>query len=150
MMTPTTMRTEKVVLSFVAILIGLLVAGVSFYFYQSTKGASNKVATPISLKMPTPQSEAKKDAFELMITTPSDESLIAKKTIDISGKTTPNATIIITTPVDNDIASASATGTFTDNLTITDGENEIDVIAVNSNGTQVSKKITVTYSADSF
>lgn len=150
MMTPTTMRTEKVVLSFIAILIGLLVAGVSFYFYQSTKSTTAKVATPISLKLPSTTPEAKKNAFDVIISSPTDESLVAKKTVTISGKTTANATILLTTPVDNDIASASATGDFTDNLAIDDGENEIDVTAIDSKGNEVTKKVTVTYSTDNF
>lgn len=143
------MRTEKIVLSFIAIFVGLCVAGVAFYFYQSTKVISptaTKVAVTTSTPTPTPI-----DPNSLLsIQSPKDEAVVTSKTVTVNGKTDPNATIVISTPVDDQVATPSSNGDFTTTVTIDSGENQIIITAIAPDGQEVNKKLTVTYSTENF
>lgn len=144
------MRTEKVVLSVSAVLIGLLVAGVAFYFYQSTKVISPTAEKAVAVKTPTPSPTPLPDSLILSLDSPKDESVVSSKTITVSGKAAVDATIVISTPVNDQTASPSSNGDFTTTVTIDSGENFITVTAIEPDGTEVTKKLTVTYSTESF
>ncbi len=141
------MRAEKIVLSFVFVLIGLLVAGGAFYFYQSTKVISPGSLKTIKLGVsPSPS----KSSLYLKIETPQDESTTNNKTVTISGQTSPTATIIINTPTSDQVIPPSATGNFSTTVTIGDDENRIYVTAVGTQGEEVQKILTVTYTTETF
>ena len=76
------MKQERVVLSFIMVLIGLLVAGVAFYFYQTTKVIPDKSNTS-NVISPTP---TLKPTIFLSLSQPGNESVVASKTLKISGK----------------------------------------------------------------
>src|SRR5258708_456013 len=98
------MKAEKFILSIIGIFFGLLVAGGAFYFYQKvTIQPSNKKIIGMTIKktptpLPTP-------SFFLNIDNPKDESVSNKKTITISGKTIPTATVIISTASNDQVVS---------------------------------------------
>lgn len=142
------MKVEKIVLSFVAVLVGLLVAGVAFYLYQSTKALSPTSTHGVSVTSPTP---TPKLATFLTIDSPQDESVTDNKTITISGKTTGDSTILLSTPTSDMIVTpVGSTGTYSASTTIQSGENVITLTAIAPNGDEVQKKITITYSTESF
>src|SRR5438034_3357215 len=144
------MKTEKVVLSFVAVLIGLLVAGAAFYFYESTRvisPASKHLATKTS-QSPTQVPESNTPSV-LAIDSPSDESVVTNKTLTVKGKTQPNATIEVTTPVDDEVTTASSAGDFSTSATLDDGTNQVSVTAIDANGQDETKILTVTYYTES-
>lgn len=141
------MRFEKVFLSFFAILIGLIVAGIAFYFYQSTKIVSPNSIRTIKLA-PTPTPSAM--PLPLAIDSPVDESVTSNPTMTISGTTVPNATVMINTATKDQVIPASSTGTFSTTMTLNDNENRIIITAIDSNGNESQKTITVTYSTEDF
>ncbi len=142
------MKVEKVVLSFVAVLVGLLVAGVAFFLYQSTKTLSPNQIKGVSVTSPSPT--PKLSTF-LTVDSPQDESVVTSKTITISGKTTGDATILLSTPTtDTIVTPVASTGTYSTNATLQDGENEITLTAIAPNGDEIKKQFTVTYSTESF
>lgn len=141
------MKQERVILSFIMVIIGLLVAGVAFYIYQGTKtikapGTTVLTATPT----PTPVT----NSTYLNITSPTDESLTDKKTITVSGKTTPNATIVITTNSDQEIVEPSGQGDFSTTMTLASGANLIRITVFGSDGQTTFAQRTVTYSTEDF
>ncbi len=141
------MKTEKIVLSFIAVVVGILVAGLIFYLYQATKTISpsnTKTVSPSSVT-PTPKS-----TIFLSLDRPKDEEVVDTKTITISGKTAPDATIVISTPSDDQVISPAKNGNFSSNVTIGDGENLITVTAIAVNGEEVKILRTVTFSTESF
>ena len=140
------MKTEKILLSFVAVIIGLIVAGVGFYIYQSTKVIPQSKVNTISLATPTPTPPV----ILLVINTPQDESTTSNKTITVSGKTNPDNTILISTPTGDQVIKPSSQGDFSTTATISSGENVIYVTAVAPNGSQSEKMLTVTYTTESF
>lgn len=143
------MKSERIILSFVAVLVGLVVAGIAFYFYQMTKTVSEpEEQQKTAAKMqPTPTPD--KSLF-LSVDNPKDGEVVSKKTITISGKTTPDATIIISTENADEVVQPAKNGNFTTTETINDGSNLMQITAIFQNGEEKRVQRTVTYSTEDF
>lgn len=141
------MKKERVLLSFIATLIGILVTAVVFYLYQSTKVVPPSKIKTISVSAPTP---TPKPSIFLNILKPADESIVGKKVITVSGTTTPDATIIILTPIDQEIALPTSKGDFSTTVDIDDDQNIVEIISVRPNGEELIIQKTVTFSTEEF
>src|SRR5687768_1896876 len=91
------MRAERVILSFFAVIIGLVAAGAAFYFYQMTKLVPEDKTKTGNLNLKISASPTPDIANLLSVDTPKDEEVFNKKVITITGKTRSDATIIVTT-----------------------------------------------------
>jgi hypothetical protein len=141
------MKQERVILSFIMVIIGLVVAGVAFYIYQGTKTVSVS-RTTISVATPTPTPIG--SSVYLTLDNPVDESVVDNKTVTVSGKTTPGATIVIMTNSDQTVVQPSVQGDFSTTVIIGNGANLIQVTAFGSDGQSVTGQRTVTYSLEDF
>jgi hypothetical protein len=141
------MKQERVILSFVAVLIGLLAAGIAFYFYQSTKTVSS--SNQISLNAPTPTPTPKPTVY-ISLSNPSDEKVVDSKTLTVNGKTNPDATIIIYTDNGQLVIQPSSQGDFSTTLTLDSGENLLKLISILPGGETTMIQRTVTYSTENF
>jgi hypothetical protein len=141
------MKQERVILSFVAVLIGLLAAGLAFYFYQSTKTVSNPNQITLNAPSPTP---TPRPTVYISLSNPNDETIVSSKTLTINGKTNPNATIIIYTSGDQQVIQPSTQGDFSTTIAIDDGENLIKITSILPGGEITSVQRTVTYSTENF
>lgn len=141
------MKQERVILSFIAVLIGLLAAGILFYFYQSTKVINNSNSSVIL--SPTPATNTKSNIF-ISINQPSDEAVVENKTLQISGKTIPDATIVIITDANQLVLEPTKDGNFSTTITLDNGQNLITIQAIAKNGETVNVKKTITYSTEDF
>ena len=141
------MKTEKVILSFIATLIGLVVAGGAFYFYESSKAVPASQVKTISLTAPSP---TPKPSIFLSLDLPKDEEVFDKKVIAISGKTIPNAVVSIISDSYQDIITPSANGDFSTTMNIDDGQNFIEITAISPNGEDIKVLRTVTFSQEEF
>ena len=141
------MKQERVILSFIAVLIGLLVAGFAFYFYQSTKTVSS--SNQIILNAPTPTPTPRPIVY-ISLNKPDDEIIVDNKTLVISGKTNPNATIIIYTSAGQQVIQPSSQGDFSTTLTLNDGENLLKFMSILPGGETTTMQRTVTYSTEDF
>jgi hypothetical protein len=86
------MKQERVILSFIMVLIGLAFAGIIFYFYQSSKVIPDSKDKTTQGLSPTPTLAP---TLFLTLDDPRDESIADKKTIRVAGKTNPEATVIV-------------------------------------------------------
>lgn len=141
------MKTECVVLSFIAVIFGLLVAGVVFFIYQSTKTISPSKITPITINLPTP---TPLPGVLLTIDQPANESVVNTKSITLSGKTTSDATLVLTTDTDDQVVSPAQNGNYAITTTLGDGTNQITITAISPDGQETKKTITLTYSTEEF
>lgn len=143
------MKSERIILSFVAILVGLVVAGVAFYFYQMTKTiAEPESQNPaISKSPPTPTPD--KNLF-LTVQSPKNEDVVTRGTITISGKTTADAIITIMTETSEEVVKPTKNGDFTLTQAIDDGTNVIHITAVFPSGEERRITRTVTYTTENF
>ena len=102
------MTKERLILAFVAIIAGLLLASSIFYFYQQT--GPNQMS-----KTPTPTAISMNGKMLLELESPENDSITSTKTATIKGKSQPGALIIITTNTDDFALNANTDGTFTNN-----------------------------------
>jgi hypothetical protein len=143
------MSKEKIILSIVAAFLGLLVAGGAFYIYQMTR-AIDDPQRPQTLGIqkkvsPTPQS-----ADYLIVDNPKDEEVLNKRVITVSGKTSPGATVIISSESGDDVVQPAAGGDFKLTHTIAEGVNLVRITAVFQNGEEQSITKSVTYTTEDF
>jgi hypothetical protein len=142
------MKQERVILSFIMVLIGLLVAGAAFYFYQSTKNVSSSTTNIITAKnTPTPTPSPK---IYLTLNQFADEQVVSDKTFKISGKTNYDATVIIITDGNQEVLQPSTQGDFSTTITLSDDQNIIQIMSILPGGETTSIQRTVTYSTEDF
>jgi hypothetical protein len=143
------MKAERVILSFVAVIIGLIAAGGAFYLYQMTKAVPDKDKAlsflPKVAVSPTPDK-----ANLLTIDSPKDEEVVSKRVITISGKTRNDATIIVTAEDNDEVVKPASNGNFSITQSIPSGTTIIYITAVYPNGEQETIKKTVTSSTENF
>ena len=143
------MRAEKVILSFIAIFIGLVAAGIAFYLYQMTRSLPPEKSQTLSLNSkaitPTP------DATHLLIVeSPKDEEVLDKKVISVNGKTKHDATVIVSTETTDEVVKPASNGNFSVTQTIPSGTSIIYVTAIFPNGEERKVTRTITYSTENF
>ncbi len=142
------MKQERVILSFVMVLIGLLVAGVAFYLYQGTKTIPASKLKTVAIKSPTPS--ATPMGVYLSLDNPQDESVVTDKVLAVSGKTVPGATVVILTSSSHQVVQPSQQGDFSTTITLDNGENLLQVISFGPDGLSQTAQRTVTYSTEQF
>jgi len=143
------MKAERVILSFVAVIIGLIAAGVAFYLYQMTKVVPDNDKT-ISLMPKISVSPTPDSANLLSVDSPTDEQVFNKKTITVNGKTRKDATIIVTTEDNDQVVTPAANGNFSITQTIPGGTTLIHITAVFPNGEEQTITRTITFSTENF
>ena len=141
------MKQERVILSFIMVLIGLLVAGGIFYFYQSTKTVSPSNINIVNRVTPSPTPEPK---IYLSLDEPTNETVVSNKTLTIKGNANPNATILIITNSDQQVIQPSTLGDFSTTVTLDDDQNLIQVRSILPSGETSFIQRTVTYSTEAF
>lgn len=141
------MKSEKIILSLLALMIGLIVAGGAFFIYQSTKtiSPSNIKTITIQKTSPTPT-----PSVMLSIVSPADESVVTSKVLTLTGTTSPQATVVVNTSGTDTVVTPASTGAFSLTLTLPDSENTITVTAIAPNGDEVKKVLTVGYTTEDF
>jgi hypothetical protein len=144
------MKAEKVILSFVAIFVGLVAAGIAFYLYQLTKTipADKSNATAQSAKMtpsPTPD-----NGLFLTVESPTDEQVFSKKVVPVSGKTAPGSTIIVSTEDGDQIVTPATNGNFSLSQSIPNGTTLMQITSIFPNGDEKRVTRSVTFSTESF
>ncbi len=144
------MKLEKILLSFVAIIVGLAAAGVAFYIYQMTKVLPAQKTHPVTLSptaAPTPLSDS---GNILSVDSPKDEQVTGIKVITVNGKTMPDATIIVSTEDSDQVVKPASNGDFSLTQTIPDGTSIMYITAIFADGQEKRLMRTVTYSTENF
>lgn len=142
------MKAERLILSFIALLVGLLVAGIGFYFYQITNAKpiqKNKSITIMLSPSPIPQ-----ETHFITIDSPTDEAVIDKKSVVINGKTVGDTIVVISTQSGDQVVKASSSGNFSATQTIDTGTNLIYITAFFPDGIEKMIVRTITSSTESF
>ncbi|SRR5258708_4081105 len=143
------MKVEKVILSFVAVFVGLIAAGIAFYLYQTTKVIPNQTkpsATQVAIQStPTPSNS---DIFT--VDTPQDEQVFDKKLITIKGTTIKGAVVTISTDDNDQVVQPADNGNFTLTQTIPDGTSVVEFSVIFPDGTQKKIDRTITFSTANF
>lgn len=141
------MKTERIVLSSIAILIGLFVAGIVFYFLQVAGAKPDGQKHVISI-LPTPSPE--NTTSLLSITEPLDETLSLTKSVTLKGKSSVGATIVITSENGQQVVVADDNGSFSEKIILDEGVNLFQITSIEKGGKSESITYTLSYSTESF
>lgn len=145
------MKAERVILSFIAVLVGLMVAGGSYYLYQHYFRTQTQNTQTITIK-PTivPSPTINNSGDYITVDQPADESVLTKRAVTVTGKATKDSTVILSTPSTDEVGIASADGTYSLSITLDDDTNPLYVTAIFPDGTEQRVIKTLTYSTASF
>lgn len=87
-------------------------------------------------------------SFNLDVNSPEDNFLSFKNTVLISGKTSPTATVVISTNSQDVVTEASNFGNFSQAVNLDPGQNDIAINSFDSQGNTKSKTLSVFYSEE--
>lgn len=141
---------ERIIIVFVAIVLGLIITTIGFFLYQSTKILPQdqpKNSTNNKKISPTPSQES---GIMLIIDEPKDLSITDKRTVVVKGKTDPKNTIIVSTNEEDSVASPNSLGEFSVSVTIDAGANKIITRSITSEGEEKDDVRTVTFTTEDF
>lgn len=145
------MKAEKIILSFIAVFVGLVAAGFAFYLYQSTKTIPPEESLPVAVNTkPTSAVPTQATSNVLSVESPKDEEVFDKKVIGIKGKTVKDATITISTQESDQVVKPAENGEFTLTQSIPDGTSVVHITAIFPDGQEKKVSRTVTYSTETF
>lgn len=140
------MTKEKLILSVVAIFVGLVVAFGAFYIYEQTKVLSPQEQKTVSVKpSPTPI-----PSVLLTVDEPKDESIADNRVVRVSGKTDSDSLIVILTDSGQQVLNPTKEGDFSTTVTIDNGATLIQITAIGKNGETNTIERTVSYTTESF
>lgn len=133
----------------VAIFLGLLFGGgVAFALrqlpnkLQDTKSTLGAVTTvPEQSPTPTPLLE---ESLSLEILLPEQQALISDDSVTVSGKTTPQALVAITSAAGEAVVVAGADGTFSGKIDLVEGANELFIVS-SIHDNDATKTVVVNY-----
>lgn len=144
------MKAEKVILSFVAVFVGLIAAGVAFYLYQTTQTIPNGQTKPSATKVAVQPTKVPDTTDVFTVDTPTDEQVFDKKLVTIKGTAVKGATITISTDDADQVIHPADNGAFTLTQTIPDGTSVIEFTVIFPDGTEKKIDKTVTFSTENF
>jgi hypothetical protein len=142
---------ERIIIVFVAVVIGLVLTTVGYLLYQSFQNPTpnDQENTPQTISQPT-LSPTPDMSFYVTITEPKNEALTDKRTITVKGNTNPGNTIIISSNQDDVVAEPKEDGSFSTTITINAGSNIIIARAMNADGDVVEQSSVVTFVSEDF
>ncbi|MCR4264306.1 MAG: hypothetical protein NUV98_06335 [Candidatus Roizmanbacteria bacterium] len=138
---------------FIAIFLGLLLGGGAAVLFaqipqnllgSNTPGGDQSTTTVPPTPSPTPISP---DSLTLDIVFPKQQALIEEDEINVSGKTKPEATVIVTSGIDEMMTIADDTGTFSAPITVSPGANELLIVSM-SGEDKTERIVVVNYTTE--
>lgn len=145
------MKKEKIVISFIAVLIGILAAGIAFFLYQTTKVIPNSNIKTITFKTPNPTPvKTQKQSLFLTVDSPKDEEVVTSRIIQLTGKTQPEAIVLVATENNDQVVTPTKNGDFSVTLSLDLNQNYIEITAISPNGEETKLLKIITVSTENF
>lgn len=141
------MRKEVLVAIIIGFGLGLVI---TFGIWTANKAL--KDASTDSMETPAPLEEEIETALiptptlELLITSPENNTISEKETIEVVGQTAVKAIISIIYPDGEKLLEADEDGNFSTEISLVGGDNQIKISAFNNKGDEASKVLTIVYS----
>lgn len=139
---------ERIIIVFIAVLIGLLITTLGFFLYESSKNVPEEKPKTIT-KKPV-KTEEGEEKINLAISEPKNESIVDRRTIQVKGKTDAQNLLVVSSNQEDVVATPTTDGKFSVSLTIDAGTNIIITRAINTHGEGKIDERTVTYSTEEF
>ena len=142
------MNKEKLLLITGAVLIGIIVSASTFFIYQYSKRINEADIKKITIKGS--DENENQASISLEVNEPMDEAVVDERVIKVIGKTSPNSTIVVVTEENEEGGVSAGNGSFSMDITLSDGENIIEVVAIAPNGEFIRERRIVTYTKEDF
>ncbi|HUV43071.1 MAG TPA: hypothetical protein VMY36_04200 [Patescibacteria group bacterium] len=84
--------------------------------------------------------------LELTIISPKNNTISDQELIEVSGQTIPQAIVAITYPEGEKLLEADEDGSFSTEISLSGGDNQIKISAFNDEGDEATESLTVVYS----
>jgi len=140
------MKKEVLVAIITGFALGLLI---TFGVWTANRAIQKTPAEPAS-PSPTPEiiitPQAESSEISLTVLSPEDNFLSDEEEIAVSGKTAPQAVVVILYQEGEKILEADQNGDFSTTITLAGGDNQIEVAAYDEAGSEIKKSLTVVYS----
>lgn len=138
------MKKEVILAITIGFIIGLVL---TFFVYKSQLGrsVSGEILSPLASKEVPTEIEPLPEK-SLTIIAPLDQSISSEGKTTITGSNSPLAWVLIMGEKGEKVIQADEKGNFETDLLLVSGENEIIVTAVDQDGSEISKTLTIVYS----
>ena len=142
---------------FLAIILGALLGfGITGGFFalnknKNTSSANNQITPTISIsnqdsdQKPTPTVDQNASS-KLTINSPINNTVVTTPKITITGMTTPQSIVVITTLLKSYTTTAGAAGSFDVDVDLESGANQIQINAIDTQDEQTEIQLNITYS----
>lgn len=143
------MKNEVVIAIFIGCVLGLVIAFGIRNANQAIKTVQSKPTPPPQVLeniQPEKVAPIPENKSVLTITSPENNSLIDTQKVKIVGKTEPNTTILLVYEEGENILSADDEGNFSQEITLTGGQNQISISVFDANGNETNKILSLVYS----
>ncbi len=140
---------ERLIIVFVAVIIGLIVTTAAFFLYQSTLNVKKEEGITKSESKTNSKNTTDGKLF-ITIDEPKNESVVSTRTIQIKGRTNNENTLIASSNQEDVVANPTEDGTYAITLSIEVGTNKIIVRAVNPDGEEVQETRIVSFTTEEF
>ena len=140
------MRKEVLIAIIIGFALGLVITFGVWTANRAIKETAPQEEGPaeeVKVEEPTPTPIPQ---FSLTITTPKDNSISNEEGVEVSGKTTPQAIVVILYQEGEKILEADEKGEFSTEITLAGGANEIEISAHDQEGNETTQILTVVYS----
>lgn len=144
---------ERIVIVFIATLLGLLLTTAGYFIYQTATSYSQKTSadnSPINLQAQNDNAEKERQEEALSISSPTDEAVVDKRTLEITGKTYAENTVVISSNNEDVVGTPARDGNFSITITIDAGVNKIVTRSISPDGEEIVDERIVTYSTEEF
>lgn len=136
------MRKEVLIAIIIGFGLGLVITFGIWTANKALREAAPTITVPTEeVEEPTPA-----PTLELIITSPEENTISEEEIIEVAGQTIPNAIIAIIYPDGEKILEADEDGSFSTEISLIGGDNQIKISAFNEEGDEVSKTLTIVYS----
>lgn len=130
--------------AFSVLVLGSLVAGA---IWQGPKLLSDLRPEPTQLSYPNPVT-AEPNSLNLDVTSPDDSILVFEKAILVSGKTSSNSQILISSAGNDTVTISKDDGTFSNLFNLDPGKNDLSIMVFSVNGDEKETTRTIYYSKE--
>jgi hypothetical protein len=137
------MKKEVLIAIVLGIVVGLLI---TFGIYTANTALQRKSQKQQEQTTTQRGTDTNTQAGKIAVFSPEDNSIVATDTIQFSGTTTPNSSMVVFVNDEPYVTSSDATGNFAVELELEAGSNVITTIATDPNGIQEQEKRVVVFS----
>ena len=129
-----------------AVILGLILGGVIIYgVLLANRSTQELVRTEATPTLPNTNSLTPTPQPGLSITSPADHSVSFTDSVIITGTAQPSSQILIAGPDDQVLVPADQAGKFSATITLTGGENKIEITSLATDQTTQTTQISIIY-----